>query len=149
GEITTLLDGIYAEPRIDSSLRRGAIDLAAVTLLRDQRGRPVGCAVPTFDLSPALRRASGYVGLRTAIDLCRERRRTGRRVVDGLTVSAADHESDVARLLLTGLLRRLARLGADEVVITDVPSSATAPWSDAIGPAGRICARYRVYGRAV
>ncbi|MCG8478144.1 MAG: hypothetical protein MI724_03540 [Spirochaetales bacterium] len=144
-EISALLDDSYPALRRGSGLRRGAVDHGAVTLLRDQRGRLVGCAVPSFDLSPALRRSSGYVGLRTAIDLYRERRRTGRRIVEGLNVRPGDG----IPLLLMGLLRRLSENGAEEVTIGGVPADAASSRIDMIGPAGRIRARYRVYGAAV
>ncbi len=148
-EVVALLDGAHPGPRGGVRLRLSAVDHAAVTLLRDRHGRLVGCAVPSYDLSPALRRASGYLGLRTAIDLFRERRRTGRRVVDGLSVPPGDGENGDMPLLLAGLLRRLSELEVEEVTIAGLPPAATSSWSDVIGSGGRICARYRVYNCAV
>jgi GNAT superfamily N-acetyltransferase len=120
-----------------------------ITVLRNRTNELVGFVLPFPDLSPALQRAGGHVGLRTILDLSRERRRATHCIVNGLGILPEYRNRGGTALLYTDLVDRLARSGFKTAEMTQIAETTDLMLRDLQTLGGEIHKRHRVYQMAL
>ena len=106
--------------------------------VRNASGELAGFMLYSVDLSPALQRSNGYVGVRTILDLHREARRAKHLIVCGLGVLPPYQPHDVTVLLYGELVQEMKQRGIDSLETTFDPQS-TKVFGD------HVYKRHRVY----
>ncbi len=116
-----------------------------ITVLRGPDGTLAGFVLPFPDLSPALQRAGGHLGLRTLLDVARERRRATHCIVNGLGILPEYRNRGGTALLYADLVDRLQRSGFQTAEMTQVAETTDLMLSDLQTLGGEIYKRHRVY----
>ncbi|MEX2445306.1 MAG: hypothetical protein WD492_17035 [Alkalispirochaeta sp.] len=116
-----------------------------ITVLRDRKNGLAGFVLPFPDLSPALQRAGGHLGLRTILDVARERRRATHCIVNGLGILPEYRNRGGTALLYTDLVDRLQRSGFSTAEMTQIAETTDLMLSDLATLGGEIYKRHRVY----
>lgn len=138
-------------PLTEMELSTMVADLARVTdarlipLLRGPDDELVGFVLPFPDLTPALQRADGAIGLRTLIDLRLERRRTRHCIVNGLGILPAYRNRGGTALMYLDLLDHLPAAGFETVEMTQIAETTDRMLSDMMTLGAEVYKRHRVY----
>ncbi|MFW5694337.1 MAG: hypothetical protein ACOCYB_04160 [Alkalispirochaeta sp.] len=120
-----------------------------ITVLRGREDELAGFVLPFPDLSPALQRAGGHLGLRTILDLARERRRATHCIVNGLGILPEYRNRGGTALLYADLVDRLQRSGFQTAEMTQIAETTDLMLSDLETLGGEIYKRHRVYQTAL
>lgn len=118
---------------------------SVIPVLRDTSGQLAGFVLPFPDLSPALQRAGGYLGLRGIIDVAREKRRARHWIINGIGVLPAYRNRGATALLYTALIDRLLEVGVDSAEMTQIAETTDLMLSDMDTFQARVYKRHRVY----
>ena len=153
GELYNQAWGDHAEfrPLTERELRAIVDNLVQVsvprviTVLRASGGELAGFVLPFPDLSPALQRAGGYLGLRGLFDLAREKRRARHWIINGLGVLPEYRNRGATALLYTALIDRLLAVGVDSAEMTQVAETTDLMLSDMQTFQATVYKRHRVY----
>jgi hypothetical protein len=116
-----------------------------VVVLRNGERRLVGFVLTFPDLSGALQRSGGYVGIRTLLDIARERRRTRRFIVNGLGIVPEHRNNGGTALLYTLLEETLRRRNVESAEMTQIAETNDRMLADMRTLGGVITKRHRVY----
>lgn len=160
GEVGAVYNNAWGDhqefrPLTDAELAHLVGDLVTVatprliTVLRGGNGELAGFVLPFPDLSAALQRAGGHLGLRTMLDLARERRRTTHCIVNGLGILPEYRNRGGTALLYTDLVDRLQRSGFQTAEMTQIAETTDLMLSDLHTLGGEIYKRHRVYQLAL
>lgn len=121
------------------------IDPALVQAVRSASGELAGFLLPFPDLSRALQRSSGYLGLRTMFDLYRERRRVDHMIINGLGVHPKYRRQGVSAILYAHLADELQRRDVKTLEMTQIAETTDLMLSEAQALTGTEYKRHRVY----
>mgnify|MGYP006274032683 CR=1 FL=1 len=138
-------------PLTDRELKNMVNDLLMVTrpdlltVLRGRQGELAGFVLPFPDLSPALQRADGSLGLRTVLDLRREQKRASHAIVNGLGILPQYRNQGGTALLYTALIQRLLDRGITSAEMTQVAETTDLMLADLGTLGSRVYKRHRVY----
>lgn len=138
-------------PFTDAEMKKTVDDLMLVSepdlvvCLRNGDGRMVGFVLTFPDLSAALQRSHGYVGVRTLIDIAREKRRTRHFIVNGLGILPEYRNNGGTALLYTMLEQTLRRRNVESVEMTQIAETTDRMLADMQTLGGVISKRHRVY----
>jgi GNAT superfamily N-acetyltransferase len=116
-----------------------------ITVLRGPGGDLAGFVLPFPDLTPALQRSGGHLGLRTILDLRRERRRTTHCIVNGLGILPEYRNRGGTALLYTYLIDRMLAAGMRTAEMTQIAETTDLMLSDLETLGGEVYKRHRVY----
>jgi hypothetical protein len=120
-------------------------DPGMVVCLRAPGGELAGFVLPFPDLSRALQRGDGYLGLRTILAIARERRRTDHVIVNGLGVLPKYRRQGVTAILYALLAGELQRRRIRTVEMTQIAETTDLMLSEAAALTGEVYKRHRVY----
>jgi len=120
-----------------------------ITVLRGRDGKLAGFVLPFPDLSPALQRGGGHLGLRTLLDVARERRRATHCIVNGLGILPEYRNRGGTALLYADLVDRLQRSGFQTAEMTQIAETTDLMLRDLQTLGGEIYKRHRVYQMAL
>jgi len=120
-------------------------DPELITVLRGPRGDLAGFVLPFPDLSPALQRGRGYLGLRTLLDVRRERRRATHCIVNGLGILPEYRNRGGTALMYADLAERLQGRGIRTAEMTQIAETTDLMLSDLETMGGEVYKRHRVY----
>lgn len=120
-------------------------DPRMIVCLRAPGGELAAFVLPFPDLSAALRRGEGRLGLRTILALARERRRTDHVIVNGLGVLPEYRRQGVTAILYAHLAGELQRRRIRTLEMTQIAETTDLMLSEAAALTGRIYKRHRVY----
>lgn len=132
-----------------SSVLATVTDPGMVICLRASAGELAGFVLPFPDLSAALQKGMGNLGLRTILALARERRRTDHVIVNGLGVLPRYRRQGVTAILYDLLARELQRRGIRTLEMTQIAETTDLMLSEMSALTGAIYKRHRVYYRPV
>jgi hypothetical protein len=159
-EIGALYNDSWSEhetfrPLSEREVRGLAGDLAMVTdpsmipVLRGPGGELAGFVLPFPDVTPALQRANGLVGVRTLLDVRRERQRATHVIVNGIGIRPEYRQRGGTALLYRALHGVLTARGVTSVEMTQIAETTDLMLRDIELLGGRIYKRHRVYQKAL
>lgn len=155
-EVTEVYNESWADhdefrPFTDAERRRTVDDLMMVSdpelvvALRREDGRMVGFVLAFPDLSGALQRSNGYVGLRTILDIAREKRRTHRFIINGMGILPEYRNNGGTALLYTLLEETLRRRNVMSAEMTQIAETTNRMLADMKTLGGVVSKRHRVF----
>lgn len=124
-------------------------DPRMIVVLRSPRGELAGFVLPFPDLSAALQRSAGYIGVRSILDLHRERRRTDHVIVNGIGVLPAWRRQGATALLYDQVAKDLRRRGDRTIEMTQIAETTDLMVSEVKALTGEVYKRHRVYQYAL
>ncbi len=113
-----------------------------VITARSSSGELAGFILSCGDLSRGLQRSNGYLGVRTLLDLQREKHRTTHLIVSGLGVSPKYQHQGVLPLLYQALVADIQRRGIRSLETTPLQR-------DGAVLGGQVYKRHRVYTQSL
>lgn len=138
-------------PFTEAEMRRTVNDLLLVSepdlvvALRNDAGRMVGFVLTFPDLSGALQRSNGYVGLRTLLDVAREKRRVRHYIINGLGILPEYRNNGGTAILYTLLEETLRRRNVVSAEMTQIAETTDRMLADMETLGGVVTKRHRVY----
>ncbi len=138
-------------PFTEAELKNTVNDLMLVSdpdlivCLRNSDGKMVGFVLTFPDVSGALQRSAGYVGVRTLLDIRREKQKTRHFIINGLGILPEYRNNGGTALLYTLLDQTLRERGALSAEMTQIAETTDRMLADMQTLGGVVSKRHRVY----